>query len=105
MSNNVEHGMQWFDWDIENETHGEWRARLLMSLPPLNAGQLEALQQLRSTVWDGNLIGKSYRDQLVTLGLACRWNGWQVITQLGMILLETLGYMQDDRWRKSQGAA
>lgn len=35
------------------------------------------------TIWDGNVVSKSARDSIVRKGLACRWNGWQVITREG----------------------
>ncbi len=39
---------------------------------------------LQGPVWDGNLISKSGRDDLVAAGLAERWNGWNYLTQEGV---------------------
>jgi len=83
-------GILWYD-----ESDEERRRRLC---PRLTAPQLEALYQLRMTVWDGYVISKTARDQLVDKGLATRCNGWQVITREGMAVLSTYGLMEDDRY-------
>jgi len=46
----------------------------------------EALMQLfvQGPTWDGNLISKSQRDDLVAAGLADRWDGWNFLTQEGV---------------------
>jgi len=60
--------------------------------------QLECLWQLRMTVWDGYLISKATRDELVRMGLASRLNGWQFITREGMAVLDVYGLLKDDRY-------
>lgn len=69
-----------------------------MECPLLTASQLEQLRQLRKTVWDGHVISKSARTDLVHMGLVTRWNGWQVITKEGMAVLDTLNEMNDEDW-------
>lgn len=51
---------------------------------------LEQLKQLRSVTWDGNLIGKQYRDDLVKSGLVERLDGWNWLTRRGVEYLITL---------------
>lgn len=85
----------------EDESVLEARDRRLLEMPVLTPQALEVLRQCRSTVWDGNVVSKTQRDELYALGLITRWNGWQVITQEGMAVLSTLGEMDDDRWPRS----
>lgn len=51
------------------------------------------LQQLTSLTFDGDLIGKSERDQLVKAGLAIRFDGWNLITPEGVRYLYNLGFI------------
>lgn len=52
---------------------------------------IEQLQQLCTVTWDGNLIGKSCRDDLVKAGLAQRWEGgFNFITAKGFEYLRDL---------------
>jgi len=88
----------WYDWRPDGESLDDaeaWRKELC---PRLTAAQLECLWQLRMTVWDGYLISKMTRDQLVDLGLAFRLNGWQAITREGMAVLDCYGLLEDDRY-------
>jgi hypothetical protein len=64
-------------------------------LPSLTSSQLEQLTQLVSPTYDGNVISKSLRSDLVIMGLAARWNGLNFITQAGMCVLDTLGILGD----------
>ena len=64
-------------------------------LPPLQAVQIEQLTQLVSPTYDGNVMSKSIRSELVNLKLAERWNGLTFITQAGMCVLDTLGILGD----------
>lgn len=64
-------------------------------LPVLTSSQLEQLTQLVSPTYDGNVISKSLRSDLVIIGLAARWNGLNFITQAGMCVLDTLGILGD----------
>ena len=49
---------------------------------------LAQLKQLVTVTWDGNLLSKDARDELVRRGLAQRWNGWNWLTQDGVALAE-----------------
>jgi len=91
--------MTWYAWG--DEPHEAWEARRRELCPRLTASQLEALWQLRMTVWDGYLISKTARDQLVDLGLAARLAGWQFITREGMAVLDCYGLLEDDRYGTS----
>lgn len=52
------------------------------------------LQQLTSMTWDGDLIGKSIRDELVKNNLVQRFpGGWNLITEKGVEYLENLGFI------------
>jgi hypothetical protein len=66
------------------------REERLLLIPPLTALHLECLQQLCHAVWDGDLISKQTRSELIELGMVTKWNGWQVITREGLCVLETL---------------
>lgn len=45
------------------------------------------LKQLLTATYDGNLIGKPYRDDLVRMGLVDRGHGYNFITADGIRLL------------------
>jgi hypothetical protein len=64
-------------------------------LPRLTPVQLEQLTQLVSPTYDGNVISKSVRSELVDMKLADRWNGLNFITQAGICVLDTLGIIGD----------
>jgi hypothetical protein len=51
---------------------------------------IEQLQQLCTVTWDGNVISKRYRDQLVEAGYAKEMNGFNFITENGLIVLNNL---------------
>ncbi len=79
-------------------------------LPGLSPAQLECLAQLITPVWDGNLISKTHRSELVTMGLVSRCDGINFCTQDGYVVLKTLGMLEDsDRfiggkpWRSYHG--
>ena len=86
--------IEWYDWDDDNETLEERKEIRRAQCPRLTALQLEALWQLRVTMWDGHLISKTTRDELVNMGLAERLNGWQFITREGMAVLDTYGLLE-----------
>jgi hypothetical protein len=91
----------WYDWDSDKESHEAYEARRRELCPRLTASQLEALWQLRVTVWDGYVISKMLRDQLVDKGLAARLAGWQFITREGMAVLDCCNLLEDDRYGTS----
>jgi hypothetical protein len=92
--------ISWYDW-IDGEPDDLREARRQQGCPRLTATQLEALWQLRMTVWDGYLISKGARNELVDLGLVDRCAGWQVITCEGLAVLDTYGLLKDDRYGTS----
>lgn len=59
---------------------------MTIEVQSLSSAAVDVLGQLfvAGPVWDGNLISKSGRDQLVACGLAHQWNGWQTLTQDGL---------------------
>lgn len=59
-----------------------------------NQSLVAQLQQLTPLTWDGELIGKSLRTDLVNQGLAQRINGgWNLITSADVEYLEKLGFI------------
>lgn len=56
--------------------------------------RIEQLKQLATVTWDGNLISKSNRDELVKSGLATRFNGWNWITLEGVRTLENIAILR-----------
>lgn len=52
------------------------------------------LQQLTHLTWDGDLMSKADRNQLVTSGLVQRINGWNIITLEGIKHLEELKILE-----------
>ncbi len=54
----------------------------------------EALKQLLTATWDGNLISKENRDKLVQRGLAERGNGYNWITSKGIQYLVDLDLLR-----------
>ena len=53
--------------------------------------RIEQLQQLTTVTWDGDLISKTDRDELVKCGFAKRVLGWNYITEEGIRTLVFLG--------------
>jgi len=88
----------WYDWDSDNESHEAVEARRRKLCPRLTASQLPALWQLRMTIWDGYVISKTARNQLIALGLAARLNGWQFITREGMAVLDVYGLLENEQY-------
>lgn len=64
-----------------------------MNPETMNA-RIEQLKQLTSCTWDGNLISKMERDDLVRSGLAERGYGWNWITSKGVEYLVNLGLLK-----------
>ena len=90
--------VKWYDYDYPGDSLADVKERHKRLCPRLTASQLEALWQLRMTVWDGYVISKSIRDDLVRQGLVDRLNGWQFITREGMAVLDCYGLLKDDRY-------
>lgn len=81
--------VEWHEW-IEGESLEERQERRLMGCPILDDAEREVILQLRKVTWDGDVCSKSARDSLVKRGFAVRWNGYQVVTRLGMAWIETV---------------
>lgn len=60
----------------------------------LSGAEKDVLMQLREVTWDGNLVSKVGRSELVRKGLATQYEGYQVVSPKGLILLESLGKLE-----------
>ena len=60
----------------------------------MKTGRLEQLKQLTTATWDGNLISKQDRTELVKSGLAAKAEGWNFITAEGIRALNNLGLLK-----------
>lgn len=72
----------------------------------LSSAAVDALGQLfvHGPTWDGDIISKTGRDDLIELGLASRAEGWAFITEKGLrlaISVEVKG-RHDQRWYRKQ---
>lgn len=47
-------------------------------------GQIEQLEQCLTATWDGDLVSKSERDNLVMQGYIVRCEGWNIISTNGI---------------------
>jgi len=83
---------EWWIWDSENESIETANERRTQKIKELNLSsmQMDALKQLTSVVWDGYLISKSARYDLMDKGLVVKVQGFQVISQQGLAVLEHL---------------
>lgn len=61
-----------------------------MNTKPKISAELEQLRLLVTATWDGNLISKDARDNLVKAGLAQRAHGYNWITEKGIETLVNL---------------
>ena len=86
---------KWYEFDPEVESINEHHDRMLEQCPLLDGAEMEVLLQLRQIRWDGDVASKTGRDSLVRRGLAVRYNGYQVVTQEGMAVLEVLGRLAE----------
>ena len=60
----------------------------------LSGAAKDVLLQLRAIKWDGYVASKSGRDELVTKGLAIKYEGYQVVSKLGLVVLEQTGKLR-----------
>lgn len=60
----------------------------------MSGAEREVLMQLRTVTWDGNLASKVGRSELVVQGYAHQYEGFQVISSNGLILLQALGKLE-----------
>lgn len=72
----------------------------------LNSAAQEVMMQmfLFGPVWDGNLISKSGRNELVDHGMAFRTDGWQSLTREGLTIAVTadVSHWADRRYYQKQ---
>jgi hypothetical protein len=88
--------MNWpCEFDPERESLTEYRDRLLLTAPYISDAARETLLTLRKVTFDGDVPSKTGRDELVHLGLAVRWNGYQVVTRAGMAMLDVLKRLEE----------
>lgn len=52
---------------------------------PSAAEEVLAQMFMQGPVWDGNLVSKSGRDELLGRGFAMRVDGWQTLTKAGLL--------------------
>jgi hypothetical protein len=50
----------------------------------------EQLKQLTKATWDGDLISKSDREELVKCGYVFKVNGWNLVTENGLRVAHNL---------------
>ena len=74
--------------------------------PKLSSGAIAVLGQLflKGPTWDGDLISKMGRTELVDEGLADRLNGWNFLTRAGVAAAVSwdTGGRYDRRWYRKQ---
>ena len=65
--------------------------------------QMEQLLCFRfGPIWDGNLISKQARDELVDGGYLERSYGFQFLTAHGVNTLKNLGFLHPETWRENE---
>jgi hypothetical protein len=89
------------------ETENECVTLATVTYHELTGAGRDVLMQmfLKGPVWDGNLIAKSGRSELVEAGLAKRAHGWQWLTDQGAIVAVFAPQTKtraDKRWRQKQ---
>lgn len=61
----------------------------------MNTGYLEQLLQIfKGSVWDGDLISKSHRDELIKRGMVDKARGMSFITGHGIDALYNIGVIK-----------
>lgn len=72
----------------------------------LSSAAIDGLGQLFlfGPTWDGNVVSKSGRDELVVNGLAFRYEGWQSLTREGVKLALEMDVKSryDQKWYRKQ---
>lgn len=72
----------------------------------LSGGAKDVMMQLFVTgpTWDGNLVSKAGRTELVDQGLAFRQQGFQSLTDMGLSVAidADVGQWTDKRWYRKQ---
>lgn len=52
-------------------------------------------QVIRGPVWDGSVASKNARDTLYSMGLIGRIEGWQYLTDDGVVLAQHMGLLRE----------
>lgn len=52
------------------------------------------LQLLDGPVWDGDVISKAYRDELVKVGYVYHCHGYAILSPMGVEVLKNLGAIE-----------
>lgn len=77
-----------------------------LTLDSLSGAAKDVMMQLFVTgpTWDGNVVAKSGRNELVSLGLAQHRNGWAYLTDSGveMAISANVKGWSDQRWHRKQ---
>lgn len=73
-----------------NKNYNTFYTKVRIGEQPARIAQL--LQCLR-IVWDGDLIAKPERNELVKSGLVYQFDGWNIITAKGLQYLQELGFI------------
>lgn len=60
----------------------------------MNNSRLEQLRQLKTITWDGGVISKSDRDELIKLGWVNQIHGWNYLTTEGVNILIAFGELK-----------
>jgi hypothetical protein len=60
----------------------------------LSGGAKDVLNQLVKVTWDGNISSKVGRDELINKGLATRFEGFTVLSDSGLRVLQILGKLE-----------
>jgi hypothetical protein len=80
-------------------------------MPKVTFSDLSAASQavlgqlfLRGPTWDGNIIAKSGRNELVLLGFCIHQNGWAYLTSEGveLALAADVSHWHDKHWYRKQ---
>lgn len=69
-------------------------------IPTLDPNELEQLKQLFLPRSDGHVNSKCTRDTLWEIGLVDCWNGWNFISLYGIAVLDILGFLDQDYFKK-----
>jgi hypothetical protein len=80
----------------------------MSDVSPLTSAAIDVLRQLflRGPVWDGNVVSKAGRTELIARGYAERnADGWQWLTASGVELAVLAGRerVKNDEWRRKAG--
>jgi hypothetical protein len=82
------------------------KLQALADFGQLTGNAQEALCQLfvSGPTWDGNLVTKNGRNELINRGLAIRVEGWQQLTEAGLVMAISVNVraFTNPRWHRKQ---